>query len=85
MSELERFRREIGALDREILEAANRRLELVTELKRWKDAHGVAFVDPEREAQLLDELAAANKGPLSDGGVRALFAELLALIKRELR
>jgi chorismate mutase / prephenate dehydratase len=82
--EIDRFRREIGALDREILAAANRRLELVAELKRWKEEHDVAFVDPGREAQLLDELAAANPGPLSEEGLRALFVELLALIKREL-
>jgi chorismate mutase/prephenate dehydratase len=82
--EIDRFRREIGALDREILAAANRRLELVAELKRWKEEHDVAFVDPGREARLLDELAAANPGPLSEEGLRALFVELLALIKREL-
>jgi chorismate mutase/prephenate dehydratase len=85
MSDIDAYRREIGVLDREILAAVNRRLELVAELKRWKDERGLPFVDPEREAQLLDELAAANGGPLSDDGVRALFVELLALIKRELR
>ena len=85
MSDIDAYRREIGVLDREILAAVNRRLELVAELQRWKDERGLPFVDPEREAQLLDELAAANGGPLSDDGVRALFVELLALIKRELR
>ena len=85
MSDIDAYRREIGVLDREILAAVNRRVELVAELKRWKDERGLPFVDPEREAQLLDELAAANGGPLSDDGVRALFVELLALIKRELR
>jgi len=84
MNELEGYRHEIGALDREILAAANRRLELVAELKRWKEEHGLPFVDAGREAQLLDELVDANEGPLSEDGVRALFVALLALIKREL-
>jgi chorismate mutase/prephenate dehydratase len=82
--EVARFRAEIGEVDRELLEAVNRRLELVRDLKRYKEEHGIAFVDAAREAELLDERARQNPGPLSEAGVRAFFVELLALIKREL-
>jgi chorismate mutase/prephenate dehydratase len=82
--EVARFRTEIGEVDRALLEAVNRRLELVRDLKRYKEEHGIAFVDPAREAELLDELALRNHGPLSEAGVRAFFVELLALMKREL-
>jgi chorismate mutase/prephenate dehydratase len=78
------LRARISATDREIVELVNRRLELVAELKRYKDEHGIAFVDPEREAQLYAERAAENRGPLSDEGLRAFYAELLALTKREI-
>ena len=78
------LRARISATDREIVELVNRRLELVAELKRYKDEHGIAFVDPEREAQLYAERSAENGGPLSDEGLRAFYAELLALTKREL-
>jgi chorismate mutase len=78
------LRARISATDREIVELVNRRLELVAELKRYKDEHGIAFVDPEREAQLYAERAAENRGRLSDAGLRAFYAELLALTKREL-
>jgi len=44
---------------------------------------GIPFVDPERERRLLDELASANRGPLSAEGLRELFCELLDLTKRE--
>jgi chorismate mutase len=83
--ELARFRASITELDHTILDAVNRRLALVAELKRYKEEHELAFFDPERETRLLDDLVRANDGPLSDGGVRALFVELLALTKRELR
>jgi chorismate mutase/prephenate dehydratase len=77
------LRARISATDREIVELVNRRLELVAELKRYKDEHGIAFVDPEREAALFEERARENGGPLSDEGLRAFYAELLALTKRE--
>jgi chorismate mutase len=79
-----RFREEIRAVDRDLTAGLNRRLELVAELKRYKKAHGLPFVDAEREAQLLDERLAENPGPVSDQGLRAFYVELLALIKREL-
>jgi chorismate mutase len=82
--ELARFRAQITDLDRTILAAVNRRLELVADLRRYKEEHGLAFVDPEREAQLLDEHVRENGGPLSSEGVRSLLVELLALMKREL-
>jgi chorismate mutase / prephenate dehydratase len=82
--EVARFRAEIGEVDRELLDAVNRRLELVRDLKRYKEEHGIAFVDAAREAELLDERVQQNHGPLSEDGVRAFFVELLALIKREL-
>jgi chorismate mutase/prephenate dehydratase len=81
---VERFRAELAAQDRAILDAVNTRLRLVGELKRYKEETGLAFVDPEQERRLLDRLASENTGPLSDEGVRQLFAELLALTKREL-
>jgi chorismate mutase/prephenate dehydratase len=82
--ELERFREEITAIDREIFAAVNRRLELVAELKRYKVEHGIAFVDPEREAKIVADRLDENIGPLSEEGLRAFYAELLALCKREL-
>ena len=80
---VQRLRDEISALDRSILDAVNGRIELVAALRRHKQEVGLPFLDPDRERQLLDDLASANSGPLSDEGVRKLFRELLDLTKRE--
>jgi len=80
---VQRLRDEISELDRSILDAVNGRLELVAALRRHKQDVGLPFLDPDRERQLLEELATANSGPLSDEGLRELFSGLLDLTKRE--
>ena len=77
------LREEISELDRALVDAVNTRLELVARLKRYKASLGIPFVDPDRERQLLDELASANRGPLSNEGLREFVCELLDLTKRE--
>jgi len=80
---IRRLREQISDVDRSIVDAVNRRLELVEQLKRYKDTRGIAFVDPEREEWMFSYQSRANRGPLSDDGLRAFYAELLALTKRE--
>jgi chorismate mutase len=82
---LNELRDQISAIDREIFAAVNERLRLVARLKQVKQEQGLAFVDPEREAALLDERLRENDGPLSADGLRGFYVELLALVKREAR
>src|SRR5437763_16758894 len=82
MSDLDQLRAEIEALDRQLLETLNRRLELVAAVRRHKDAAGERWIDPEREAELLQALVAANGGPLSERGVRAIFSAILDVLKQ---
>jgi prephenate dehydrogenase len=83
VSELAELRGQIEALDRQLLELLNRRLELVAAVRRQKDAAGERWIDPEREAELLTMLVEANPGPLSERGVRALFSAVLDVLKQE--
>ena len=81
---LVRLRELLADNDVALLDLVNRRLELVGQIKARKGELGVAFVDPEREAWLLDHLRRANSGRLSDEGLRELLTTLLDLTKREL-
>ena len=80
---LAQLREQISDTDRAIVEAMNRRLELVAQIKRYKTEHGLPFLDLAREESMLRNLARANPGPLSEEGLRELFVELLDLTKRE--
>ena len=78
-----RVRREISDLDRSLVELVNKRLRLVAKLKRYKEEHGIGFVDLAREQWMLQYLQRANRGPLSEEGLAELYHELLDLMKRE--
>ena len=80
---IRQLREAISDNDRKLMEALNKRLELVARLKRYKESHGIGFVDPEREEWMLSYLARANRGPLSGDGVREFFTRVLELTKRE--
>ena len=76
-------RREISDLDRSLVELVNKRLKLVAGLKRYKDEHGIGFVDLAREEWMLQYLQRANRGPLSEEGLADLYHHLLGLMKQE--
>jgi chorismate mutase len=77
------LREQIAATDIELLTTVNRRVDLVRRLKEHKATAGLEFVDRVQEERLVDRLAEANPGPLSEEGLRALYQALLELVKRE--
>jgi chorismate mutase len=81
---LVKARREIDAVDRELLGAVNRRLELVAALHELKVASGLPLRDPGREGSMIAALQEENPGPLSAEGVDELFRFVLDLIREEI-
>ncbi|HEY2072391.1 MAG TPA: prephenate dehydrogenase/arogenate dehydrogenase family protein, partial [Gaiellaceae bacterium] len=77
------LRDRIAAIDREVLDAFNRRLDLVRKVRAHKQETGAPLIDAAREAELLDELVRTNAGPLGEPGVRSLFAAVLDVMKQE--
>lgn len=78
------FRQRITEADRELLAAINKRIELVGELHEHKRAEGIPIRDEAREEQLVVELQAANRGPISSSGVATLFRCVLDLTRKEI-
>jgi chorismate mutase/prephenate dehydratase len=82
---IKQLRQQISDTDRSIVDSINARLRLVARLKSYKESRGIDFLDPEREEWMLQYLARANRGPLSQDGLRELFEEILDLTKREVQ
>ena len=80
---IRQLREQLSDVDRGLIDAVNARLKLVAQLKRYKESRGMDFVDPEREEWMVSYLVRANRGPLSEEGLRELYVEVLDLTKRE--
>jgi chorismate mutase len=80
---MRQLRDQISDNDRKLVDAVNKRLELVARLKKYKESKGIDFVDPEREEWIVAYLTRANRGPLSSEGLRELLDHVLDLTKRE--
>ncbi len=76
--DLRRHREAIDALDREILERLSQRARHAQAIGRLKEGSGAPAYRPEREAQVLAGIAAANPGPLPDEAVGRVFREIMS-------
>ncbi len=77
-AELVRLRREIDAIDLQLLELLNQRARRALAIARCKDELGSPVFVPQREAQVLQGLARANQGPLSQESLAAIFQQVMA-------
>ena len=77
------YRERISAADDGVLRAVNDRLKLVAELHAHKRRNGLPLFDASREQDVVARAIARNGGPLSDDGVRQLYALLLPLCTAE--
>lgn len=76
---LEAVRREIDALDTELLGLLNRRAVAALKVAAVKDHQAdPRYYRPERETALLRRLAASNAGPLPDAEAVRLFREIVS-------
>ena len=76
---LDAIRRELDALDAELLRLLNRRACAVLEVAEVKGREtGPRYYRPEREAALLRRLGAINEGPLRGAEVLRLFREIVS-------
>ena len=72
------LRQRIDAVDREMLALLNRRAALALEVGELKKHEGSPVFRPEREAQVIDGLKAANAGPLPNECVAPIWREIMS-------
>jgi len=76
MPDVDRLRREIDAVDDELLKLITQRAKLASRIGTLKA--GAPTYRPEREAEILRRVAQANPGPLAVERVTGVFRELIS-------
>jgi len=79
MKDIDTYRKEIDAIDDQILRLLNERMELVKAIGRLKQTTGTAIYRPEREKEILDRLKSLNQGALKAQAIDAIFLEVFAV------
>jgi chorismate mutase/prephenate dehydratase len=72
------LRSQIDKLDLQILKLVNERAAVAAEIGKLKNDHGSEVFSPAREEEVLKNVVEANKGPLDENTVRAIFREIMS-------
>jgi chorismate mutase/prephenate dehydratase len=75
---LRALRSQIDKLDLHILKLVNERASVAAEIGRLKNNHGTEVFSPAREEEVYQHVLEANKGPLDEGTIRAVFREIMS-------
>ena len=76
--ELLALRQQIDALDAQLLSLLNDRAHVAEQVGEIKRREGSPFFRPDRVAQVIEKIKTANKGPLKDEHVAAIWREIMS-------
>ncbi len=72
------LRDQIDGLDKQLLQLLNDRARVAEQVGEIKRAEGTPFFRPDRVAQVIDKIRAANPGPLKAEHVSAIWREIMS-------
>jgi chorismate mutase/prephenate dehydratase len=85
---LDELRNRIDEVDSKLVELLNERARVVIEIGKLKSKTGGQIYAPDREKEVLEKIAEANKGPLPNKCLVAIWRELMSgsfVLERPLR
>ncbi len=78
MGKIEDLRKNIDAIDLDILKLLNERASLAVEVGKEKKEKKISCYAPEREKEVISNLVEHNAGPLSNETVKGLYREIIS-------
>lgn len=82
IKDLRETRQEIDAVDRQIVELIEKRMDLSMEVAKYKMSTGKPIYDRKRESEKLDSLAELASSEFNAKGIRELFLQIMSVSRR---
>ena len=86
--DLDKLRSKIDDIDSKLVEMLNQRAKIVVEIGKVKNQNDKPIYAPEREKKVIEKIIAANKGPLPEKCLTAIWREMMSgsfVLERPLR
>jgi chorismate mutase len=83
--DIDDWRQEIDDIDIQLVELLNRRSQCAIEIGRIKHERGLPVYSPSREAEVISNVTARNRGPLRNDAIRRLFERIIDESRRSER
>ncbi|MBN2753471.1 MAG: prephenate dehydratase [Candidatus Goldbacteria bacterium] len=77
--DLSQYRKQIDAVDKEIVTLLHNRAESVKKIAQFKTSSSMEVYDPAREAAVLENLKKVKKGPFPLKGIEAVYNEIFSV------
>jgi chorismate mutase-like protein len=74
---IEDWRADIDGIDAQLVALLNRRAECAVGIGQIKRREGLPVYAPERERQVIERVTAANRGPLPNAAVEAIYQTII--------
>jgi chorismate mutase len=74
---LAKFRREIDAIDLELLHLLNRRTRVVEQIGKVKESVDLPIYEPKREQDVFRNVTENNDGPLGEDALKRIFERII--------
>lgn len=82
MLDLQEIRKEIDSVDRELVKLFEKRMELTTNVAKYKIETGKKVLDPEREQQKLNAIADMVSNEMNKHGINEIFTQIMATSRK---
>jgi len=77
-NKIEELRKEIDGIDSQIVDAINRRTEIVLQIGGIKNLAGAKVYSPDREQEVYNKVLGKNKGPIKNKSLSAIYREIMS-------
>ena len=76
------WRKKIDELDKQLVDLINQRAHAAKEIGKLKNDTDLPIYEPVREKRILENVKAANRGPLPDSEIQHIYERIIDVMRK---